>query len=144
MRKETVRKRTQEVAERAKPVLDRAIKRLPKADREFMEAQGIGWAVTFESLPKPSKKKQQREVTSRGGVEEFWCAVKHGLHQEEHLAESIANVAALGDSALLAEVGQCLTASRRLRRRIARLMQSGRVPLGENADGCGARCRDDL
>lgn len=52
------------------------------------------WQITREDkhpwVTKLLKTKKSIGLTSRGDLEEYWCAIKHTLHLENHLEEMIA------------------------------------------------------
>jgi hypothetical protein len=83
------------------------------------------------------------EVTSRGAIEEFHCAIKHALHLEGHLEEMIANAARSKHNTLLHHLAEILDDVRKNRQELQKIsvdLEAG----GVNFTGPCTRCRADM
>ena len=128
-------KRLAEIYEEIAATIDRKARRLPAADRKLLEKLGIEF--DFRMAPAPPPKEEPADITSRGSIEELWCSVKHFLHTEGHLEESIANAAKVGNTAAVNTFGRLLAQTRAMRQTIVRLS------LENELAGC-ERCKGDL
>lgn len=127
--------RLQGIGRKIQAGIEAAYKRLPAEDRKFVERHNILFDLSL--VPAPKAEEKPKDVTSRGAIEELWCSVKHLLHTEGHLEESIANAARVGNEKALAALGLLLDRTRQERQTVVRLAL-------ENELARCDRCRDDL
>ena len=127
--------RLQEIGQKIQAGIEAAYKRLPAEDRRLVERHKILFDLSLVPAPKPEEK--PKDVTSRGAIEELWCSVKHLLHTEGHLEESIANAARVGNEKALAALGLLLDRARQQRQTVVRLALENELAVCD-------RCRDDL